>query len=391
MFPNNCNSSNEKRGSIFVSGTDGDKGVILVQQLLQLPEQYKHLTHKTVYAGLPDSTTPRARSLEGLGAKVVAFDVLNDHKAAFKALSNVSKLCLLIDPLSERMQRSNAYLFGKALNLILPHSFIDAAKDAQVEHVIFLTPFTPLDPVKSITVNKQKHYSDDTTHTLPYNSYRTQFMLIESYLQSQFDHNRITILRYPGLLHQHLLVFSKYIAQHNAFPLPHQHLEITVESCNMIDIARATAFVAHSPTLRHSKNTYKISSGLLTLEEMSHRVLIGGLQKRNCTINTMDMIELQKILSESVGNEDHAMFLMEMWGLPVVHNYNSCGSRRLEMTRDLEALTGQSGKTLNEYFEEDGVRDAFLSHHSVTAATASVVTNPNSSQNESSAATVIRT
>jgi hypothetical protein len=102
------------KGSIFVSGTDGDKGVAIIQQLLQLPQQYKHLQSQIIYAGLPDASTPRAKSLEGLGAKVVAFDVFNDHEAAKQALTGVNKLCLLIDPLSERMQRSNAYQFGKA-------------------------------------------------------------------------------------------------------------------------------------------------------------------------------------------------------------------------------------------------------------------------------------
>lgn len=101
------------KGSIFVSGTDGDKGVAIVQQLLQLPEQYKHLPSQTVYAGLPDDTTPRAKSLAKLGAKVLAFDY-TDHQVTVKALTGIKKLCLLIDPLSERMQRSNAYLYGRA-------------------------------------------------------------------------------------------------------------------------------------------------------------------------------------------------------------------------------------------------------------------------------------
>lgn len=102
------------RGSIFVSGTDGDKGVAVVQQLLQLPQEYKHLKPQVIYAGLPDDTTPRAKSLEGLGANVVAFDIFNDNEAAKNAFTGVTKLCLLIDPLSERMQRSNAYHYGKA-------------------------------------------------------------------------------------------------------------------------------------------------------------------------------------------------------------------------------------------------------------------------------------
>ncbi|KAI7902451.1 uncharacterized protein BX663DRAFT_511115, partial [Cokeromyces recurvatus] len=238
------------------------------------------------------------------------------------------------------MKRSNAFLYGKA--------FIDAAKRAHVEHIVFLTPFTPLDPVIS-TMEEDQDHDDD------YDSYRSQFMMVESYLHSQFDNSRITILRYPGVLHQHLLVFSKYIAQYNAFPLPDQHLEITVESCNMIDIARATACVAHSPTLRHSKNAYKISSGLFTLEEVSEKVL-HGLEREN-VINRIDISTLQQIICDSIGNEDHAIFLMEIWGL-----HQRLKGRRLEITRDLEALTGQSGKSLNEYFQEAEVREMFLSY-----------------------------
>src|SRR6478609_4572186 len=90
-------------------------------------------------------------------------------------------------------------------------SFIDAAKEARVEHVIFLTPFTPLDPISPPASPGSEQHSSATATPVIYGSYRSQFMLIESYLHSQFDNNGITILRYPGVLHQHLLVFSKYI------------------------------------------------------------------------------------------------------------------------------------------------------------------------------------
>jgi hypothetical protein len=181
-------------------------------------------------------------------------------------------------------------------------------------------------------------------------------MLIESYLQAQFSNDHITILRYPGVLFQHLVVFGQYIVQHNAFPLPSQQSEITVESCNLIDIARATACVAYSPTFRHCRNSYKITSPqLLTLEEVSQKVL-QGLEYDHDAINFMDVPTLQSVLTQSIGNEEHVLFLMEMWGI----SRKEVG-RRLEITRDLEALTGQSGKTLNEYLKEDGVRDAFLS------------------------------
>ncbi|KAF7721996.1 hypothetical protein EC973_003878 [Apophysomyces ossiformis] len=331
--------SSSGKGPIFVSGADGDKGLAIVQQLVQLPEKHSHLTRYPVSAGLADPNTARAKLLQAIGAKLVAFDIFNHPEAAVDALQGVAKLCLLIDPLSERMKRSNAFHYGKA--------FIDAAKQANVEHIIFLTPFSPLDPVPAALL--------DPT------SYRSQFMKIESYLWSQFDNNRITILRYPGLLHQHLLVFRKYIAEHNAFPLPDKHHEITVESSNMLDIARATAFIAHSPTIRHSRNAYKITGPqLLTLQEVSERVL-RGLQ-RDIAINLIDDIDtLKKILCDCVGNEDHVVFMLEMWGL----QQQKVSGRRFEVTRDLEALTGQSGKTLNEYFEEDGVREAFATFPSV--------------------------
>ncbi|KAG0164442.1 hypothetical protein DFQ28_009116 [Apophysomyces sp. BC1034] len=330
--------SSSGKGPIFVSGADGDKGLAIVQQLVQLLEKHCHLTKYPISAGLADVTTSRAKILETMGAKLVAFDIFNHPEAAVNALQGVAKLCLLVDPLSERMKRSNAFHYGKA--------FIDAAKQANVEHIIFLTPFSPLDPVSGLL---------DPT------SYRSQFMRIESYLCSQFDGNQITVLRYPGLLHQHLLVFRKYIAEHNAFPLPDKHLEITVESSNMFDIARATAFIAHSPTARHGRNAYKITGPqLLTLQEVSQRVLTG--LRRDIAINLIDDIDsLKQILCDCVGNEDHVVFMLEMWGL----QQQKLSGRRFEVTRDLEALTGQSGKTLNEYFEEDGVREAFTRFPSV--------------------------
>lgn len=192
--------------------------------------------------------------------------------------------------------------------------------------------------------------SDPTT-------YRSQYMMIESYLRSQFDPKRTTILRYPGILYQHLRVFRKYIIENNAFPLPNQHIEFSVESSSMTDIAQAVACIAHSPTVRHSSNVYKLTGPqLLTFGEVSARVLT-GLRRDGNAVNLMDMATLQEILYESVGNKEHVAFLLEVWGL----QQKQLSGRRFEVTRDLEALTGQSGKTLNEYFEDDHVQDIFRS------------------------------
>lgn len=101
------------KGPIFVTGADGDKGMAIVQQLIHLPTQHKHLPAYPVSAGLADSSTPRAKSLEAMGAKVVAFDIFSEPQKAVEALRGVAKLCLLIDPLNDRMTRNNVLQFGK--------------------------------------------------------------------------------------------------------------------------------------------------------------------------------------------------------------------------------------------------------------------------------------
>lgn len=101
------------KGPIFVTGADGDKGMAIVQQLLNLPNQHKHLPHFPVYGGLADGKTERAQALEKMGANVVAFDIFNEPHKAVEALQGVAKLCLLIDPLNDRMTRNNILQFGK--------------------------------------------------------------------------------------------------------------------------------------------------------------------------------------------------------------------------------------------------------------------------------------
>lgn len=215
-----------------------------------------------------------------------------------------------------------------------------------MEHIVFLTPFSPKDPFVVTSPSTE----DSTPNRCLYQpSFHYQFMCIESYLCQQLDKDRVTILRYPGILHQHLMVLRHYVAEHNAFPL--LDLDYTVESCNLADIARATGFIAHSPTLRHAGAVYKITGPqLLTLHEVSQR-MFSGLQ-RDHAVNRMDLSTLRQILYDSVRNEDHVGFLLEMWGLQQK-------KKRLETTRDLELLTGKSGILLNEFFDDDQVRDSF--------------------------------
>ncbi|CAO3598756.1 unnamed protein product [Absidia cylindrospora] len=341
---------NVGKGPIFVTGADGDKGFAIVQQLVHLPSQHKHLPEYPIYGGLADATTTRAQALEHLGVKVVDIDIFSEPHKATEALLGVAKLCLLIDPLNARMTRNNVLQFGK--------TFIDAAKKANVDHIVFLTPFSTADPFPFIGSNSNIPSDDPVPSILSNNNnnnsdtcnFKNQFMAIETYLLQQLNKDRVTILRYPGILHQHLMVLRHYVAEHKAFPL--LDLDSTVESCNLEDIARAVGYIAHSPTARHAGDIYKITGPqLLTLHEVSQR-MFSGLQ-RDHAVNRMDLSTLRKILYDSVRNDDHVCFLLEMWGLQQKNkNY-------VEITRDLELLTGKSGILLNEFFDDDQVRDSF--------------------------------
>lgn len=102
------------KGPIFITNTDGDKGFAIAQQMLQFTDKYVHLERHPVYAGLPDASTQRAKLLEAQGAHLRAFDIFNDADAAVQALQGIAKLCLIVDPLSERISRTNAFSYAKA-------------------------------------------------------------------------------------------------------------------------------------------------------------------------------------------------------------------------------------------------------------------------------------
>ncbi|CAM0141789.1 unnamed protein product [Umbelopsis sp. WA50703] len=342
--------SSDGKGSIYVSGADGEKGSHIVQQLLDLPQRHPHLPPYPVYAGMPNATTVNGQALQKKGAHLIQFDIFENPEWVVEALQGMAKLILVVDPLSDRITRNNAFHYAK--------TYIDAAKQANVSHIIFLTPFSPLDPSTSpnVTPPLTPPSSEGDKRRLSLSdasSYRSQFMMMESHLQLQFPASQITILRYPGILHQHLSFFAKHINTHNRFPLPSKQLQITVESCNMQDIARAVSFIAFSPTTRHSSNVYKLTGPqLLTLQELSERVSAG--LGRDLPVDAMDMRSLKHVLGETMGSDDKVAFLLEMWGLQ-----QRLEGRRFEVTRDLELLTGQSGKTIGEYFKEDSVKHIF--------------------------------
>ncbi|KAL9558331.1 hypothetical protein MBANPS3_000954 [Mucor bainieri] len=331
-----------EKGPVFVSGADGDKGYAIVKALLDTPNLL-HLDPQPVYAGVIDTHSNPSQEMSSMGANILALNVLENYDEVVDTLRNVVKLILVIDPLNKRMTKGNLFQYGKLL--------IDAAKAANIQHVIFLTPFSKLDPLTppSTPLRTVKHLST---------SYRSQFMLVQTYLHSVFSREMTTILCYPGILHQHLLVFKYYIQQHNAFPFPEKYLENSVESSNLDDIARATAYIAHSPTSRHGGKEYKLTGPqLLTLKEVCFSVLHG--LGRNVQVDAMDVYRLRDILTKSIGSRNHADFLLEIWGLQ--KQQQLLGRRRFEITRDLEVLTGQSGKTLLEYIQDGTVSSHFQS------------------------------
>ncbi|KAG2197445.1 hypothetical protein INT46_009915 [Mucor plumbeus] len=333
-----------EKGPIFVSGAYGDKGCAIVKTLLETLELL-HLDTQSVYASVIDGDSLSAQEMSSSGAITLSLNVFENYADIVDTLKKVVKLILVIDPLNKRITRDNLFQYGKIL--------IDAAIEADIQHIIFLTPFSELDllsPPSMPSVNQKQ----------PSASYRSQFMLVQAYLQSAFSKEKITLLCYPGILHQHLLVFKDYIQQHNAFPLPDKYLENSVESSNLNDIARAAAYIAHSPTSRHGGKDYKLTGPqLLTLREVGSNVLHG--LGRDIQVDTMDIQRLRQILAHSIGNQDHADFLLEIWGL---QQQQQIVGRRFEITRDMEALTGQSGKTLLEYFQDDNACNKFESSSS---------------------------
>lgn len=113
-MPATTTSSPDGKGPIFVTNADGDKGYAITEHLLQFPVRYPHLPRYPVFAGLPNADSSRAKALKDQGAQLRAFDIFNDQEPAIQALSDVAKLCLVVDPLSERISRTNAFEYAKA-------------------------------------------------------------------------------------------------------------------------------------------------------------------------------------------------------------------------------------------------------------------------------------
>jgi hypothetical protein len=106
--------TSDGKGSIYVSGADGEKGSDIVQHLLDLPQRHPHLPPYPVFAGVPDASTSNAQVLQRKGAHLVEFDVFEQPEKAVDALQGMAKLILVVDPLSDRITRNNAFDYARA-------------------------------------------------------------------------------------------------------------------------------------------------------------------------------------------------------------------------------------------------------------------------------------
>src|SRR6266513_5620656 len=157
--------------------------------------------------------------------------------------------------------------------IIIINRYINAAKEANVEHIVFPTPFaksvTPYSPPPTPTEENNNDNEESNR------SYRSQFDSIESLLKETFQSSQITILRYPGVLHQHLLFFAKYIIERSTIPLI-DNPQMTFECCDISDVARSCCHILYCPPQRHGGKEYKITGpNLLTIDEIGSKASLG--------------------------------------------------------------------------------------------------------------------
>ncbi|CAH1758516.1 24243_t:CDS:2 [Entrophospora sp. SA101] len=281
------------KNAIYVTGADSRIGSSIVDSLVEMQNLYLHLQKISVYAGISHQTIRSSTILEKKGTIAVEVDPVNKPEAVIHALNNVSKLLLLVDPLGGEITRNDAFTFAKG--------YINAAKEANVEHI------------------------------------------------ETFQPSQITILRYPGVLHQHLLYFAKYIIEQSTIPLI-DNPQMTFECCDINDVARSCCHILYCPTQRHGGKEYKITGpNLLTIDEIGSKASLGlGCDIK---IKLMPVNQLRQVLMDLTADDKLAAYLLELWGL---QGYLGI-SRKLQVTRDLELITGGSGSNLREFFENNKI------------------------------------
>ncbi|CAG8598871.1 16329_t:CDS:2 [Dentiscutata erythropus] len=331
------------KNAIHVSGADGDLGTLIVRSLLEMPNLHSHLSNTPVHAGVHRETM-KSIELEERGALVFEVEPITQPESIVRILNSASKLLLLIDPLSGEITRKNLLAFAEG--------YINAAKEANVEHIIFPTPFAKVDAPYSPPLTPS---DDSEDYAIPNRSYRDLFEIIESTLKNSFDASQITIIRYPGVISQHLLRFSRYICEKSQIPMIDNPNAI-FECCDVSDIVRALCYVLYCPVQRYGGKEYKITGpNLLTTQEIAVKASLG--LGREIKVELMSIRQLQRMLMDITSNREVAAYLLELWGL---QGYVGA-SRRAQVTRDLEIITGGAGKSLREFFENN--REDFIGNY----------------------------
>jgi hypothetical protein len=216
---------------------------------------------------------------------------------------------------------------------------------------VFPTPFSKLDTPYSPPLTPIDDDNEERTNVS--RSYREQFEAIETMLRESFSQSEITILRYPGVLNQHLLYFASYITEKSKMPLI-DNSYITFECCDISDVVRASCHILVSPVQRHGGKEYKITGpNLLTTDEIAIKASLG--LKREIKVEFMPIKQLKNVLMETTPDKEEVAYLLELWGL---QGYLG-NARKVQVTRDLEIITGKTGKSLREFFESS--YDAFTS------------------------------
>lgn len=329
------------KNAIHVAGADGKLGDgDIINELLKMPKTYPHLPNVPVYAGVHHETIQSSDvlSLTASGVLVVEVDPINNPDSLIHVLKQASRLLLLVDPLSGKIRQRDVLAFAKG--------YINAAKQANIEHVVFPTPFSKLDTPYSppLTPTGDDDDEDNEEQVKTTQSYRNQFETIESLLRESFPPSQITILRYPGVLNQHLLYFARYIIEKSKLPLI-DNSHMTFECCDWSDVVRALCHILFCPVQKHGGKEYKITGpNLFTTDEIAIKASLG--LKREISVEFVSLKELRKILLETTPHKEGVAYLLELWGL---QGYFGT-SRKVQVTRDLEIITGSSGKSLREFF-----------------------------------------
>jgi len=233
---------------------------------------------------------------------------------------------------------------------VLNNRYIYAAKQANIEHIVFPTPFSKLDIPYSPPLTPVD--DDEQSNAMrPLSPYRDQFETIESILRESFSKSQITILRYPGVLNQHLLFFAKYIMEKSKIPLI-ENSHMIFECCDLSDVVRALCHILLCPVQRHGGKEYKITGpNLLTTDEIAVKASLG--LGREISLEFINVNQLRSVLMEVTPDKEEVAYLLELWGLQ-----GHLGiARKVQVTRDLEIITGGTGKSLREFFED--TRPAF--------------------------------